>query len=90
MSTQLDLIRNSDVATKKMGRGKHSTSDNSSLVALKRKIHNRVSSQAKKTTLFGMDVKGSSVKRAQGGDQSSYLFYKSIFPSMSLNSITKQ
>ena len=89
MSTQLDIIRNSDVATKKMGRGKHATSDNSSLIALKRKIHARVATQQRKNTLFGEHSKGTQ-KRANGGDQSSYLFYKSIFPSMSLNSVTKQ
>jgi len=89
MSTQLDLIRNSNVAPAKEGRGKHNTSDNSSDVALKRRIQSRVATQEKTQTLFG-DYAKSTNKRPNRGSQSTYLYFKTIFPSMSINSVTKQ
>ncbi len=89
MSKQLDIIRDSNVSTSKNGRGKHHTSDNSSGIALKRRIHARVATQAKTQTLFGEHSKGTD-KRPNNGSQSTYLYFKSIFPSMSINSVTKQ
>lgn len=89
MSAKLTLIRNSDISTKKGGRGKHHTSDNSSGVALKRKIHARVATQTKTETLFGDYAKGAE-KKPNRSSQSTYLYFKTIFPSMSLNSVTKQ
>ena len=74
--------------------GKHHTSDNSSATALKRKIQRRVGVN-KKNTLFGLyNVKsndGSAVpQRAPNrGDQSTYLYFKHIFP-MPIKSVTKQ
>jgi len=96
MSTRLDLIRQSDIAPVKRNSSKHNTSDNSSMVAMKRKIHARVATQAKGNTLFGMynsktrDGSAVASQKPNRGDQSSYLYFKSIFPSMSLNSVTKQ
>ena len=95
----LKIIRESNLAPSTVrGRGKHHTADNSTAAALKRKIHARVATQAKKNTLFG--EKTSIVSKNAGGDrndqkpkggsQGTYLYFKSIFPSMSLNSVTKQ
>ncbi len=94
----LKIIRDSNVAPAKKGRGKHNTSDNSSATALKRKIQSRVASQTKKNTLFGDKYSivaknaGGVAKqqKSKGGNQGTYLYFKSIFPSMSLNSLTKQ
>ena len=151
----LNIIRKSNVAPAKKGRGKHHTADNSSATAMKRRIQNRLSSTTTKTTLFGdkyritpqesifltpaenaavanppdaasllaaagggaaatgagnytakskdatlqadRDAKSGKAKinlrkgqRPKGGNQGSYLYFKSIFPSMSLNSVTKQ
>tara|TARA_Y100001970_G_C14164147_1_gene820278 strand:- start:242 stop:535 length:294 start_codon:yes stop_codon:yes gene_type:complete len=95
----LKIIRESNVAPSTVrARGKHHTSDNSSATALKRKIHSRVASQAKKNTLFGDKYSivaknaGGAAKqqKSKGGEQGTYLYFKGIFPSMSLNSVTKQ
>lgn len=95
----LKIIRESNVAPSTVrDRGKHNTSDNSSATALKRKIHSRVASQTKKNTLFGDKYSivsknaGGDKKqqRSKGGNQGTYLYFKGIFPSMSLNSVTKQ
>lgn len=95
----LKIIRESNVAPSNVReRGKHNTSDNSSATALKRKIQSRVASQSKKNTLFG-DKYSIVAKNAggpekqqkpKGGSQGTYLYFKGIFPSMSLNSVTKQ
>jgi len=94
----LKIIRGSNIAPAKKGRGKHNTSDNSSATALKRKIHSRVASQAKKNTLFGdkysivsKNAGGNrNDQKPKGGTQGTYLYFKGIFPSMPLNSVTKQ
>ena len=92
----LKLIRNSNMPSKKSAHsGKHHTSDNSSATALKRKIQARVAPGNKKNTLFGLyNVKstdGSAVPQRgpNRGDQSTYLYFKHIFP-MSIKSVTKQ
>lgn len=95
----LKVIRESNVAPSTVrARGKHYTADNSSATALKRKIHSRVASQAAKNTLFGdkysiVSKNAGGVAKTQkpkGGNQGTYLYFKGIFPSMSLNSVTKQ
>jgi hypothetical protein len=92
----LKIIRESNMPSKKRAQsGKHHTSNNSSETALKRKIQARVAPGNKKNTLFGLyNVKstdGSTVsQRAPNrGDQSTYLYFKHIFP-MPLKTVTKQ
>tara|TARA_A100001011_G_C14305359_1_gene842824 strand:+ start:2141 stop:2443 length:303 start_codon:yes stop_codon:yes gene_type:complete len=97
MSGRLALIRNSDVAPAKEGRGKHNTSDNSSGIAMKRAIHARVADRNRGNTLFG-DFGGGAVangtkvagkqQNPNKGAQSTYLYFKSIFPSMSINTVS--
>ena len=94
----MQIIRNSNIAPAKKGRSKHHTSDNSSATAMKRSIQNRLSSTVKKTTLFGdkypIVAKNAGGEKKQqtskGGNQGTYLYFKGIFPSKSLNSVTKQ
>ena len=90
MTTPLGLIRASDINPPKKGRGKHHTSDNSSAVAIKRRIQNEIARADKKKTIFGDHVGGygpNGVKNAatgktnapNKGDQGTYIRFKSIF-----------
>jgi hypothetical protein len=87
MSFTLANIRQSDLGSKKTGT-KHHTQDFSSGTALKRKIHARVASVDKKVVLFGENCNGQSVPNK--GSSSDYIFFKNLYPRMSLSSVTKQ
>ena len=91
----LKLVRKSDIAPEKRNASKHHSADNSSNIAIKRAIHRRVTPAQKDTTLFGTynrkSKDGTDVKARinNGGDQSIYLYFRNIYPSMSLNSLSK-
>ena len=87
MSFTLANIRQADLGSKKTG-GKHHTQDFSSETALKRKIHARVASTDKKVVLFGENSNGHTVPNK--GNSSDFIYFKNIYPRMSLMSVTKQ
>ena len=87
------VIRDSNVAPAKKEE-LSITLDNSSATALKKNSISRCIT-IKKNTLFGDKYSIVSKKladppqqKSKGGNQGTYLYFKSIFPSMSLNSVT--
>ena len=87
MSFTLSSIRQADLGSKKSGT-KHHTQDFSSSTALKRKIHAKVASSDEKVILFGENNNGQTAPNK--GNSSDYIYFKNIYPRMSLRSLTKQ
>ena len=99
--SMLKQVMDSDVPPKKRGRGKHYTSDNSSATAIKRRLQREFAQLNKSKTLFG-DFAGGygphggktdgdvEVKKPNNGSQGTYIFFKSLFPGMSLNSVGRK
>jgi len=97
----LKKIMDSDIQPTAKGRGKHYLSDNSSATAIKRRLQREFAQLNKEKTLFGNYSGGygphggkagstSNVKPPNGGTQGTYVFFKSLFPGMSINSVGRK
>ena len=101
MSSMLKQVMDADLPPSGKGRGKHHTADNSSATAIKRRLQREFAQLNKSKTLFG-DYNGgygphggkagesNTVKAPNKGTQGTYVFFKSLFPGMSIKSVGRK
>ena len=98
--TMMQLIREADAAPQKKGRGKQYNSDNSSAVAMKRKIQTEITRKDKNKTMFGDYLGGYGPSGGKAGSttksnppnkgtQGDYIYFKNIFPVDSFKGFNK-